>query len=262
MIGIYKFTNKLTGKSYIGQSRNIHKRYIQHKNRYKDGRIENSYFHSMLRRFGFDGFEFEVLEECPVDELNQKEIFYISKYNTQYPNGYNITAGGESPHYHKLNQKTVDEIIVELKENRLTQAEIANKYSVHFNTICQINVGNTWRKESELYPIRKNAIEQRKQKIVKIQDLDHKYFTATRRITICKNCGKIITDNCKTTLCFDCYNKKKTEYIPNKEELFNLLSHNSFVGVAKMYNVSDNAVRKWCDKYNIPRHSSYYRSVA
>lgn len=262
MIGIYKFTNIITGQSYIGQSRNIHKRYIQHKNRYKDSRRENSYFHSMIRNIGFDMFNFEVLEECSADELDQREIFYISKYNTQYPNGYNMTAGGGSPHYRKLNQKTVNEIITDLKENKLTQAEIASKYSLHFNTICQINVGNTWRKESELYPIRRTAIEQNKQQIVIMKDSDHKYFTITKGITICKSCGKTITDNCKTTLCFDCYNKQKTEYIPDKEELFDLLLHNSFVKVGKMYNVSDNAVRKWCDKYNIPRHSSYYRSVA
>ena len=59
----------------------------------------------------------------------------------------------------------------------------------------------------------------------------------------------------------DCYNKSRTKNIPTKDELFALLSNNSFLAVGKMFNVSDNAVRKWCDNYNIPRYSKYYRSA-
>ena len=62
MIGIYKFTNKITGESYIGQSTNIKRRYNQHKNRSYIQRdtgksIENSYFHRMINHYGFNNFK-------------------------------------------------------------------------------------------------------------------------------------------------------------------------------------------------------------
>ena len=55
MIGIYKFTNKITGESYISQSSNIQNRYNQHKNRYdkfasKDKPLEDIYFHFMRKK--------------------------------------------------------------------------------------------------------------------------------------------------------------------------------------------------------------------
>lgn len=53
----------------------------------------------------------------------------------------------------------------------------------------------------------------------------------------------------------------KTTPPVEKDELYELLKNNSFVTVANIYGVSDNAVRKWCDKYGIPRHSSYYRNL-
>lgn len=46
---------------------------------------------------------------------------------------------------------------------------------------------------------------------------------------------------------------------PSSEQLYELLSVNSFVKVGEMYGVSDNAVRKWCKNYNIPHKSMYYR---
>lgn len=46
---------------------------------------------------------------------------------------------------------------------------------------------------------------------------------------------------------------------PSKEELYNLLKTNPFTSVGKMFNVSDNAIRKWCKSYNIPSKSKYYK---
>jgi group I intron endonuclease len=248
MIGIYKFTNRITGESYIGQSTNIKRRYNQHKTRsqsQKDNKtIENTYFHRMIRYYGFENFDFKIIEECEVDELKDKEIYYIAKYQTRYPKGYNITAGGDMPHYQKLNQNTVNQIIEDLEKNLLTEYEIAQKYSLHFNTICQINVGNTWKDANKVYPIRQTAIQNNKE-----------YF-------YCSKCRKKLFGKCKTLLCQKCYNESITQYMPSKDELVNLLTKNSFLSVGKLFGVSDNAVRKWCDKYNIPRHASYYRNVA
>lgn len=90
MIGIYKITNKLNGKSYVGQSIDIKRRWREHINN-----SSNSLIHKAIIKYGEDNFIFEILEECKRDYLNEKEIFYIKNLNTLYPNGYNLTPGGQ-----------------------------------------------------------------------------------------------------------------------------------------------------------------------
>lgn len=72
----------------------------------------------------------------------------------------------------------------------------------------------------------------------------------------CKNCGKIISRETKTNLCHSCYNITLRKAIwPSREELKQLIYTTSFLQIGKMFNVSDNAVRKWCIYYNLPSKS-------
>lgn len=68
----------------------------------------------------------------------------------------------------------------------------------------------------------------------------------------CIDCGKEISRN--SLRCNQCSHKLqyKVQH-PNREELKQLIRTMPFVQIGKKYNVSDNAVRKWCDKYNLPR---------
>lgn len=98
MVGIYKITNLINSKSYIGQSINIEKRWYEHK--YKSQCENDSSFNSILymafRKYGIDNFKFEVLEELKtIEELDRKEQYYIKLYKTIAPNGYNILEGGQ-----------------------------------------------------------------------------------------------------------------------------------------------------------------------
>ena len=87
---IYKITNKVNGKSYIGQTRyTIEFRWRQHQHK-KD----KSYFHNAIHKYGVENFIVETIEECNVEDLNSREIFYIAKYNT-FNDGYNLTIGGD-----------------------------------------------------------------------------------------------------------------------------------------------------------------------
>ena len=89
MIGIYKITNKINNKSYIGQSIHIEQRWEEHL--YKTSKC--SLIKYALFKYGKDNFIFEVLEECSREELNEKEQYWIEKYDT-FNNGYNLTKGG------------------------------------------------------------------------------------------------------------------------------------------------------------------------
>lgn len=82
MIGIYKYTNKTNGKCYIGQSIHCGKRFDEH---YAGGQ----YIDQVLREEGIDNFTYEILTECNKNELDYWEDYYIAKYNSMYPNGYN-----------------------------------------------------------------------------------------------------------------------------------------------------------------------------
>ena len=69
----------------------------------------------------------------------------------------------------------------------------------------------------------------------------------------CECCGRYVKDH-KTKLCAKCYRESeiKASNRPSKDELFKLLQINSFVEIGKLFNVSDNAVRKWCKYYGLP----------
>lgn len=93
MIGIYKITNLLNGKCYIGQSKDIEVRWKNHIWRYKYKERDNLFLYQAMRKHGIENFSFEVLQECDEEELNDLEIKYIAQYQS-FPNGYNMTAGG------------------------------------------------------------------------------------------------------------------------------------------------------------------------
>lgn len=98
--GIYKITNLVNGKMYIGQSIDIYKRWREHKaiSLNKESQAYNYPIYCAFRKYGFENFKFEVIEECSTDKLDEKEIYYIEKYNTftlwKNSNGYNQTIGG------------------------------------------------------------------------------------------------------------------------------------------------------------------------
>ena len=88
---IYKITNTLNGKAYVGKTRqNFHSRIYGHKSNKGASAIDTA-----IRKYGWENFTAEVLEECAVEFLNCREIFWIAALNTKYPNGYNLTDGGD-----------------------------------------------------------------------------------------------------------------------------------------------------------------------
>lgn len=95
MVGIYKITNKLNNKCYIGQSIDIKTRWIQHIYEGKHNTRKGKLYPAMFQN-GIENFIFEVIEECPPDQkiLNERERYWIKFYNS-FENGYNSTIGGQ-----------------------------------------------------------------------------------------------------------------------------------------------------------------------
>ena len=93
-IGIYKITNLINNKSYIGKSIKIEERFSYHKTPSHWVQEENKPLYRAFKKYGIDNFDFSIVEECDKTELNIKEIYWIGYYDT-YKNGYNATLGGD-----------------------------------------------------------------------------------------------------------------------------------------------------------------------
>lgn len=93
---IYKITNKVNNKVYIGQTiRTIEERYKKHL--FEARRHTNRPLYDSMNHYGYDNFEVELVVEAPNDRLNELEVFYISKYDATNPDrGYNLTTGGDT----------------------------------------------------------------------------------------------------------------------------------------------------------------------
>ena len=87
--GIYKVTNKVNGKVYIGQSVDIGRRWRTHMTAKDD-----IYFHKAIQKYGVENFEWEVIEQCKKSELDERESYWIEYYDS-FNKGYNCTKGGD-----------------------------------------------------------------------------------------------------------------------------------------------------------------------
>ena len=96
--GIYSIQNIHNNKRYIGKSKNIKKRIMSHHiYEYKNSNNEcyNCKFYQALRKYGLSSFKFEILEECEIKDLDDREVYWINYYDT-FKHGYNSTLGGKN----------------------------------------------------------------------------------------------------------------------------------------------------------------------
>lgn len=92
---IYKITNTITNKCYIGETKksNPELRWNEHKRKIEKG-IGCPALQDAVKKYGIDNFKFTVLIICFDEDRFKFEKEYIKKYNSLSPNGYNLTAGG------------------------------------------------------------------------------------------------------------------------------------------------------------------------
>lgn len=144
MIGIYKITNLLNGKIYIGQSVEVEKRWREHQLRAfrGNGSSNKEYYKKLykaIREDGIQNFNFEILEQSDRENLNEKECYYIQLYHSNI-DGYNQTFGAEQVIFGQIGEKHPN--------HKLTENE------VFFIRECY----NSHMKKSEVYEIFKDKI--------------------------------------------------------------------------------------------------------
>ena len=139
---IYKITNKINNKVYIGQTnRSLEIRWREHKSR--AGCHYTSHLYSAMDKYGTDNFDFEKIEEVTERHLDEREKFWISYYDSSNSQkGYNLTIGGQGKRNYNAEiirnlwdeGKSVGEIITELNCDKSTVREALlgyEGYSAH-----------------------------------------------------------------------------------------------------------------------------------
>lgn len=193
--GIYLFENIINKKIYIGQAKDIHERTYTH----FFGNPE-LYFHKALKKYGEEGFNIYILEYTNIEDLDNKEIFYIKKYNSNNPEfGYNMTAGGQGQSEHPISDEQKEKL-----------AELQRKETWAFNY-----------ETGEIYSARS-----REDIVNVLNDLGYKELSWTKVIDAIRNKGY--------SSCFT-FGNTKEEAIKNSEHInppkkYNLYLYNYKTG--------------------------------
>lgn len=165
---IYKITNNINNKVYIGQTNDWKERFQQHR-KLGYGNEKNKILYLAMKKYGVENFSFEIIEG-PIKNYNEREKYWIAYYHSciedpEYGNtkGYNMTPGGEEPPINKganspfLKHNPDDQLKVKklLKETDLKLQEISEKTGYDISAIKRINYGIIWHEDEIEYPIRK-----------------------------------------------------------------------------------------------------------
>lgn len=192
MIGIYKITNMVNNKCYIGQSIDINRRFKEHQNGLNKKVGHNPYFQNAWDKYGEENFAFEIIEE--VDDTNlldEREIFYISFYKSNDKDyGYNATPGGncfigKEETRNKLsiskrfnNSHLTEQDVREIKMCMyclMDRKEIAKKYNVSEKVLTQISMGKSYgyvnsELNEQIHNLKQKMIDERNKDILKLYD--------------------------------------------------------------------------------------------
>lgn len=149
MIGIYKITNNLNGKFYIGQSNDINRRFQEHCTKWQSSRIPVDL---AIHKYGKENFSFDIIEECPLNKLNEREKYWIKTLDA-IKNGYNCTEGGDSQiiGVKNPNSKLTEEEVIQIRlayKNHKGQKETYEtiaKGKITWNSFQNLWQGRSWK---------------------------------------------------------------------------------------------------------------------
>ena len=153
---IYKYTNLINKKVYIGQTKTtLENRHKKHLSQLSD----NTYFHRALKKYGENNFKLELIEDnIPLSQLDNREKYWISYFDSFYTTGkgYNLTEGGQwGSGIQKITTAQAKQVKNMILNTELTFEEIGKKFGVTLYCISDINRGRTFYEENLEYPLRK-----------------------------------------------------------------------------------------------------------
>lgn len=133
--GIYKLTSP-SGKIYIGQSKDIKNRFSDHKRSVSTARKNKCpKLYCAIKKYGWDSFKKEIVGEYRVEELDQKEIYWI-KYFDSYKFGYNCNEGGS------VNRNLSDETKQKLRQASLGKYHGSQNICFYINNVMYNSIGD------------------------------------------------------------------------------------------------------------------------
>lgn len=177
--GVYKITNQVNGKSYIGKTINFRRRYNCYLSgyRYQDTNRINEYFLTSMNKYGIENFIFEVVEECDIDILSDRELHWMLYYNsTNSENGYNLRMDSSTGMI--VHDSTRDKISKRIKREYSMGLRDPEVVSKHFREF--------WQDKENLERMRNNVSEARNSFFIQ------KLFDG-KIVAIWKNINQILT---------------------------------------------------------------------
>jgi group I intron endonuclease len=173
---IYKITNNITHKCYIGETKksNPELRWNEHRRKIEKN-IGCPALQDAVKKYGIEHFKFEILIICFDEDRYIFEKEYIKKYNSISPNGYNLTTGGEGGGFYgkKHSETTINKIRSVIKEryenNPELRKELSERTKLLFNDQnyrIKISEGlknsEIWRKSKKEIIVVENILKKQK----------------------------------------------------------------------------------------------------
>ena len=194
---IYLISNDVNDKLYVGQTiQSLKKRFTGHCCYSKSDRSSNMYIKRAIHKYGKDKFHISLLEEAPIERLDEREKYWITYYDS-YNNGYNLTLGGQDSNYFNLNrlETTVDikKFSEYIKEFKPLATEVASHFGISkcsvYNLIERLNdselILNSYnpRKSKSIDDINKEELKALYLEGWSILDLVKKYHIRKNKIS-------------------------------------------------------------------------------
>ena len=190
MIGIYKIINKINNKVYIGQSIDIDRRLKDHISGLNGNYGHNPHFQNAWNKYGEKNFEFEIVEEVEdTNLLDEREIYYISKYDSNNPDkGYNMMPGGNlwddrykiyvREQRFKSNKNLKEEDVRRIKLLMfcgMDRKEISEIYNVSTKVLTGISMGKAYpyvcpELNESIHNLKQKMTDERNKEILKLFD--------------------------------------------------------------------------------------------
>jgi group I intron endonuclease len=133
---VYCITNTTNGNQYVGQTKNeLNRRWKEHL--YEATKYNTRPLYRAINKYGRDSFKIRILEELPIEKLNEREAYWIEKLNT-FNNGYNATSGGD---HFDHNEETKSKISIGMSNVERNEEWTNNITKAH---LSKIEKGELW----------------------------------------------------------------------------------------------------------------------